>query len=45
MAMDLQESKALLAKDDSLEAFIIYLDENDTPQNFMTTGFEQLVAY
>jgi len=44
MAMDLSDSQALLAKDSSLDAFIIYLDENGATKSYMTDGFKKLVV-
>ena len=43
MAMDLEESKEVLANHDELEAYIIYLDENGETKEFFTPGFEKLV--
>ena len=43
MAMDLRDSKALLQQHGSLEAYIIYLDEDGETMEFMTKGFEDLV--
>ncbi len=44
MAMDLPESKKLLQKEEDLDVYIIYLDENNETQEFMTPGFEALLA-
>ncbi len=45
MAMDLNDTKALLElKKKELDAFIIYLDEEGTMKNFMTLGFETILA-
>ncbi len=43
MAMDLEDSKAVLENHDELEAYIIYLDRNGETQEFFTPGFEALV--
>ncbi|WP_293296388.1 FAD:protein FMN transferase [Allomuricauda sp.] len=43
MAMDLEDSKAVLENHDELEAYIIYLDSNGETQEFFTPGFEALV--
>lgn len=43
MAMDLEESKQVLANHEELEAYIVYLDENGDPQEFFTPGFEALI--
>jgi thiamine biosynthesis lipoprotein len=43
MAMDLEESKKVLAEHTELEAYIIYLDENGDTKEFMTSGFETFV--
>ncbi len=44
MAMDLSDSKKLIQKEADLEVYIIYLDENNEAQEFMTPGFEELLA-
>jgi len=44
MAMDLDVSIKLLAEHKELEAYIVYLDENGKTQEFMTTGFKDLIA-
>lgn len=44
MAMDLDESIKLLVAQKDLEAYIIYLNENGEAEEFMTTGFSQLVV-
>ncbi len=44
MAMDLEDSKAVLSFKSELEAYIIYLDEEGTTQEFMTPGFRAVVA-
>ncbi len=43
MAMDLDQSIALLSKTKDLEAYIIYLDEEGETQEFFTTGFEERI--
>lgn len=44
MAMDLEDTKALLKlKEQDLEAFIIYLDDQGGTQKFITKGFEELL--
>ncbi|MDC6365983.1 MULTISPECIES: FAD:protein FMN transferase [Flavobacteriaceae] len=43
MAMDLEESKAILKENDALEAYIIFLNEEGETKEFMTTGFEALI--
>ena len=43
MAMDLKDTQELLEHQDSLEAYIIYLDGNGETQEFMTPGFGELI--
>ena len=44
MAMDLEDTKALLLrKQKDLEAFIIYVDDEGTTQNFSTPGFNAIL--
>ncbi|MGW9685532.1 FAD:protein FMN transferase [Flagellimonas sp. 2504JD1-5] len=43
MAMDLPASKKLLATNEDMEGYIIYLDDEGIPQEFMTPGFEKLM--
>ncbi|MDT0539450.1 FAD:protein FMN transferase [Croceitalea sp. P059] len=43
MTLDLEESISLLKNNQELDAYIIYLDEYDRPQQFMTDGFKTLV--
>ncbi len=43
MAMDLQDALALLAAQQELDAYIVYLDEAGEAQEFMTEGFKDLV--
>ena len=43
MAMDLTASMELLEKVTSLEAYIIYLDDEGKTKEFMTSGFEKLI--
>lgn len=44
MAMDLEKAFNVISKDRTLEAYIIYLDESGNTQEFLTTGFEELVV-
>ncbi len=44
MAMDLSEAFKLITKNENLEAYIIYLDENGQTQEFLTKGFKAVVA-
>lgn len=44
MAMDLEESKKVLAEHEELEAYIIYLDDEGNTEEFMTSGFKSLVG-
>ncbi len=44
MAMDLEAVSELLSKQRSLDAYIIYLDDMGDTQEFMTTGFRELVV-
>ncbi len=44
MAMDLEDSKAVLAKTSGLYAYIIYLDEEGSTQEFMTPHFRKAIA-
>ena len=43
MAMDLEVTKALLARHSDLEGYVIYLDEKGESQEFMTEGFRERV--
>ena len=43
MAMDLEDSKAVLEEEKHLEAYLIYLDENQDVKEFFTEGFEKLI--
>jgi len=43
MAMELEDSKKLLDSESSLEAYLIYLDDDNRTQEFMTDGFANLV--
>ncbi|PCJ97332.1 MAG: thiamine biosynthesis protein ApbE [Flavobacteriaceae bacterium] len=43
MAMDLDDSIKLLVKQQEMEAYIIYLDENGETAEFMTIGFASLI--
>lgn len=44
MAMDLSEAFKLVNKNKSLEAYIVYLDENGHTKEFLTKGFKALVT-
>lgn len=44
MVMELDESKAFIAENNFLEAYIIYLDENESLQEWMSPGFKALVV-
>jgi len=44
MAMDLENSISLLKRRKDLEAYIIYLDEKDSVQTFLTSGFEKVLV-
>ncbi len=44
MAMDLDESIKLLVEQKELEAYIIYLNEEGQTEEFMTTGFAEMVV-
>ncbi|WP_317124784.1 FAD:protein FMN transferase [Maribacter vaceletii] len=44
MAMELEEVKALLGSNKTLEAYIIYLDDKGETQEFMTNGIKQLIV-
>lgn len=44
MAMDLKDALALLAEQQELDAYIVYLDEAGEAQEFMTEGFKELVV-
>lgn len=41
MAMDLKASKALLKQEKQLEAYLIYLDDQQQVQEYMTEGFQK----
>ncbi|MGB5403697.1 MAG: FAD:protein FMN transferase, partial [Robiginitalea sp.] len=43
MAMDLEASKRILEADDSLEGYIIYLDESGATTEYMTPGFKAVL--
>jgi len=43
MAMDLEKAVQLISKRQDLEAYIIYLDEQGTTQEYLTPGFDTLV--
>lgn len=45
MAMDLEKAFNLISQNRSLEAYIIYLDEHGETQEFLTTGFKELVVH
>lgn len=44
MAMELNDSQSMITRQQGLDAYIIYLDEEGTPKEFMTPGFEALVV-
>ena len=44
MAMDLEDSKAVLSQNKELDAYIIYLDESGATKEFMTDGFKHLIV-
>ena len=43
MAMDLEASKRILEADESLEGYIIYLDESGATTEYMTPGFKAVL--
>lgn len=43
MAMDLVDSKAILDKEKQLEAYLVYLDEAQEVQEFITEGFRKRI--
>ncbi len=45
MAMDLEDTKLYLGNQQSIEAFIVYLNDNDIATLYMTKGFEALLKY
>lgn len=44
MAMDVEVSKEILAKEDDLEGYLIYLDTNGDTREYMTEGFSNLLS-
>ncbi|MEP2238017.1 MAG: FAD:protein FMN transferase [Maribacter sp.] len=44
MAMNIDDAFRLISENDSLEAYIIYLDENGETQEYLTQGFKALVV-
>jgi thiamine biosynthesis lipoprotein len=44
MAMDLDDALKLLSQEKQIDGYIIYLDGNGQPQEFMTAGFKALVV-
>lgn len=44
MAMDLEDSKAVLSQNKELDAYIIYLNESGATKEFMTDGFKHLIV-
>jgi thiamine biosynthesis lipoprotein len=44
MAMNLEEAKKILMAQNELDAYIIYLDNNNIAQEFMTEGFKRVIA-
>ncbi|TVZ15226.1 FAD:protein FMN transferase [Maribacter sp. MAR_2009_72] len=45
MAMELDEAFKLIAENETLEAYIIYSDEFGETQEFLTTGFKDVVVH
>ncbi|WP_072764517.1 FAD:protein FMN transferase [Arenibacter nanhaiticus] len=43
MAMDLEQSKAILEGHKNLEGYIIYIGENGNTQEYMTEGFKKMI--
>ncbi|MDX1314456.1 MAG: FAD:protein FMN transferase [Eudoraea sp.] len=43
MAMDLNDSKAILEREKQLEAYLVYLDEAQEVQEFVTEGFRKRI--
>ena len=43
MAMDLESSKAILEKEEQLEAYLIYLDQAQEVREFVTEGFQKRI--
>ncbi|MCX2719233.1 FAD:protein FMN transferase [Lentiprolixibacter aurantiacus] len=44
MAMDLEDSRAILEREKQLEAYLIYLDEAQEVQEFVTEGFKKRIV-
>lgn len=44
MAMDLEDSKKVIEKDTTLQAYIIYLDDNGNVKEYITKGFKDLLV-
>lgn len=44
MAMELEAAKKVILANNSLDAYIIYLDEEDIVREFTTEGFKQLIV-
>jgi thiamine biosynthesis lipoprotein len=44
MAMDLEDSRQLLKSKKDIDAYIIYIDESNNRNEFMTSGFEELLV-
>ncbi|MBA3986162.1 MAG: FAD:protein FMN transferase, partial [Flavobacteriales bacterium] len=44
MVMDLDETKTLLQKEISLDAYIIYVDEEGILQEYLTDGFAKVIV-
>lgn len=44
MAMDLEKAFNVISKNRTLEAYIIYIDKQGQTQEFLTSGFEELVV-
>lgn len=43
MAMDLEQAKKLILSDDSLDAYIVYADEQGVVKEFLTEGFKSVI--
>ncbi len=43
MAMDMEDSKKVIANDGTLEVYMVFLDENGDTKEFMTNGFKKRV--
>lgn len=43
MAMDLEDSKAVLESEEQLQAYLVYLDEDQRVQEYVTEGFQKRI--